>query len=101
MLIAAIAVSSLAAPVIAQEAPDFCRAGFVLADADGDGILGIAEAEALWEQEFGGLDTDASGAVSAEEFAACGPGSLHRNGSSQCFAHWQRRTRRLGCAGGT
>ena len=71
LLLAAVAGSAFALPVSAQESPNFCEAGYALADADGDGILEIAEAEALWGQEFGALDADASGAVSAEEFAAC------------------------------
>jgi hypothetical protein len=68
---AASAASALALPSAAQDAPGFCEAGFVLADEDGDGILELTEAEALWGQEFGALDADASGAVTTEEFAAC------------------------------
>jgi hypothetical protein len=37
-------------------------------DADGDGSVGLAEAEASWKNQFSVLDADGDGSVSQAEF---------------------------------
>lgn len=62
-----------------EESPAFCETGYVAVVEDDDGVLDTAEVDALRAAEFGALDADADGTVTAEEITACTTAAGQRN----------------------